>query len=116
MKKSLAVLALSTLFTLNAFADITTFNSWRAKKDAKQDDVVAAVKALNAATKGSEGLISKKTYYNADSKTFVDVIVWKDQASADKVAKDQAEKPEFAKLAEVIDVESINTTEQKLID
>lgn len=116
MKKSLALLVLSSLFTMNAFAEITTFNTWRAKKDAKQEDIVAAVKALNASVKGADGLISKKTYYNANNGSFVDIIVWRDQAAADKVSKEQEEKPEFSKLAEIIDVESINSTEHKAID
>lgn len=116
MKKTLPLLVITSLFTMNAFADITTFNSWRAKKEAKQADVVEAIKSLKAATKGADGLISKKTYYNADSNSFVDIIVWRDQAAADKVSKAQEEKPEFAKLAEIIDIESIRTSEHKLID
>jgi quinol monooxygenase YgiN len=116
MNIKIALVVFTSLFTMNAFAEITTFNTWRAKKDAKQEDVVSAVKALNAATRGADGLISKKTYYNSDAKSFVDIIVWRDQAAADKVSKEQSERPEFAKLAEIIDVESIHSTEYKAVD
>lgn len=116
MKRTFALLALTSLFSINAFAEITTFNSWRAKKDAKHADVVEAVKTLNAATKGADGLISKKTYYNAESNSWTDIIVWRDQAAADKVSKEQGAKPEFEKLGEIIDLDSIRTVEQKLIE
>lgn len=116
MKKSLALLALTSLFSLNALADITTYNSWRPIKDAKDADVISAIKALNNATKNSAGLISKKTYYMADTKTYVDIVVWRDQESADKVSKEQADKPEFEKLGAIIDMDSIQTSELKPVE
>lgn len=107
--KSFLLLTLM-MCSFSAFAEVTDIVRWKPEANASHEQVVEAVKKLKSMSTDVKGLISKKTYYDKDSKSWIDIVVWTDRASADAFEASKKDKPELAEIGKVIDLESVSTS------
>lgn len=107
--KLLIVMSLM-MFSFSSLAEITEVVRWKPKDKVSHEQVVSAVKQLKSVSKGVKGLVSKKTYYDSATKTWIDIVVWQDRASADAFETSKAKIPELEAIGDIIDFDSAVTS------
>lgn len=83
----------SGLFTVSAHADIFEIVVSRFKPGLTKEKEVELAKSLNSFIKSRPGFKTREVFYDEKQKLYVDLVRWKDRASAEAAAKEAEKSP-----------------------
>ena len=106
MKKILIVAFF--FYSWAAKADVIEIVSWKFKQGVSSQQATDSTKGLDKFLKSVQGFRSRSTYFDKKSMQWVDVVVWKDRASAESALKAAETHPAYQAFFPLVEEKSVN--------